>query len=57
MKNTTGNVMAALLAIFLAGSFIYGSIVIGKKLSYEWWYESYVEQTIREMVNPEYLNR
>ena len=49
---TTGMVIgAALLAI----SVVYGCYWIAKSMSYAIFYEGMVEQTIREMVKPEYL--
>lgn len=41
--------------IVLIGGTIYGSYWIAKTVSYSFFYESMVEQTVREMVKPEYL--
>jgi hypothetical protein len=37
------------------GTFCYGAFWLKKTLSYSWAYEDMVEQTVREMVKPEYL--
>ena len=42
-------------AIVLVGGLMYGSYWIAKTVSYAIFYENMVEQTIREMVKPEYL--
>lgn len=42
-------------AIILAISVVYGCYWIGKTVSYTIFYESMVEQTVREMVKPEFL--
>jgi hypothetical protein len=44
----------AAIAIFIA--IIYGFWWFGKMVSYEFMYESFVEETIREMVKQEALN-
>ena len=41
--------------IFLALSAVYGCYWIAKSMSYAIFYESMVEQTVRELVKPEYL--
>ena len=41
--------------ILLVGCLIYGGYWITKSVSYSFFYESMVEQTVREMVKPEYL--
>lgn len=52
LLGSTGMIIgAALLAI----SVVYGCYWIGKSVSYAIFYESMVEQTVREMVKPEYL--
>jgi hypothetical protein len=54
MKNlkTAGLIIGAVL---LAISAVYGCYWIAKSVSYAIFYEGMVEQTIREMVKPEYL--
>lgn len=42
-------------AILLAISVVYGCYWVAKSMSYAIFYESMVEQTVREMVKPEYL--
>ena len=42
-------------AILLVCGLMYGSYWIAKTVSYTIFYESMVEQTVREMVKPEYL--
>lgn len=35
--------------------FVWGAIILMKNLSYWWFYEDLVKETIRHMVKPEYL--
>lgn len=44
-------------AIILAICFTYGCYWLVKTVSYFFFYESMVEQTVREMVKPEYLRQ
>lgn len=37
--------------IGIVGGGIYGLTKLGKTISYNWWYEDQVRQTVREMVN------
>ncbi len=53
MKQT----IQALLSILFILAFVFGCYWLAKKLSYEWWYEDMVQETIREMVKPEYLTK
>lgn len=56
MKDTLLKILLGAILIAAIGGGIYGCNAIAKKLSYEWWYEDMVEQTVREMVKPEHLN-
>ena len=47
--------MATLLSFILACGLIYGMYWAFKTLSYVFFYESMVQQTVEEMVRPEYL--
>lgn len=40
--------VSLLIAIFAGG--IYGLAKLGKTLSYKWWYQDMVQQTVRDMV-------
>jgi len=55
MKQTIATVVGYTLAFAFIGALIWGSYWVTKKLSYEWWYESQVQQTVRDMVKEEYL--
>lgn len=44
-----------LTVICLIGALIFECYWIAKKVSYEWWYEDMVQETVRDMVKPEYL--
>jgi hypothetical protein len=47
--------MATLLSLILVCGLIYGMYLAFKTLSYVFFYESMVQQTVKEMVKPEYL--
>ena len=55
MKNIIKGGAIILLTVVITGGFIYGSYWVAKKMSYKWWYEDMVKQTITEMVKPEAL--
>ena len=55
MKKNMQLIAFGLVGIILIGGMIYGSYWIAKTVSYSFFYESMVEQTVREMVKPEYL--
>ena len=55
MKENMKLVAFGVVGIALVGGMIYGSYWIAKTVSYSFFYESMVEQTVREMVKPEYL--
>ncbi len=55
MKNFLKSAGMVIGAILLAISVVYGCYWIAKSVSYAVFYEGMVEQTIREMVKPEYL--
>jgi len=44
-------VLFIIVMIFIS----YGAQEIAKTISYSWWYEDMVKETVREMVKPEYL--
>jgi len=43
------------VVIFGIGAFIYGVVSLKKTVSYNMYYKDNVEQTVRDMVKPEYL--
>ena len=47
--------MMTILAIILSCALIYGVYWVFKTVSYSIFYEAMVEQTIIEMIKPEYL--
>ena len=49
--STLVNGVIILAVIGIICSVIYGSYWAAKHLSYSWWYEDMVKQTIRQMVN------
>jgi uncharacterized protein YneF (UPF0154 family) len=49
------NAISMILMVLVILGFAYGMWYVGKMLSYEFMYESFVEETIREMVNKEAL--
>lgn len=51
MKKLTATVALVIVSII----FIYASYMVAKSISYTLFYEDMVQQTIREMVKPEYL--
>lgn len=55
MKEEILKGISILAVICLMGGFVFGCYWLAKRLSYEWWYESMVQETVREMVKPEYL--
>lgn len=42
--------------VLIAAGLIYGVYWVAKTVSYEIFYEDMVQDTVREMVKPEYLN-
>ncbi len=57
MKENMKMIAFGLAGIVLIGGIRYGSYWIAKTVSYSFFYESMVEQTVREMVKPEYLKK
>ena len=55
MNNKVKTAMAMMIGPPALVAILWGSYWITKKLSYEWWYEDMVQETVREMVKPEYL--
>ena len=55
MKDTITIAGIITLTIAAIAPFCYGAFWLKKTLSYSWAYEDMVEQTVREMVKPEYL--
>ena len=53
MKNYIGIGIAVLLVLSIG---MYGVFWLSKKISYEIFYEDLVQQTVKDMVKPEYLN-
>lgn len=49
------NIMVWLLLAALVAFGMYGMVWIGKHLSYSWFYENLVQQTVKEMVREEAL--
>lgn len=52
-KIATSLVIASAILIIIIG--IYGVFLLKKTVSYNMFYKSRVEETVREMVKPEYL--
>lgn len=48
-------VMISLVILVLLFVIIYGGFLLTRKISYEIFYEDLVQQTIKDMVKPEYL--
>ena len=44
-----------IIGVILGAALMYGSYWIAKTLSYSFFYESMVQETIRELIKPEYL--
>ena len=55
MKDTLTIAGIIILTIVAIAPFCYGAFWLKKTPSYSWAYEDMVEQTVREMVKPEYL--
>ena len=48
-------VLLSLAALILITEIVYGCYWMIKSLSYFFFYEGFVQQTVREMIKPEYL--
>lgn len=51
------NVIVSIFGIVLICALIYGCYWVAKTVSYSIFYEDMVQETVREMVNPEYLRK
>ena len=52
---TISNIILTIIGLVLFCVFLYGCFVVGKTASYSFFYEDMVQETIEEMVKPEYL--
>ena len=52
----TSETFTIILIILIIGLVVFGLYRVSKRVSYNLWYKPMVEQTIREMIKPEYLN-
>lgn len=50
-------IIVYILAIVLGLIFIYGAYLAAKTVSYKLFYQGMVEQTVKDMVKPEYLKK
>jgi hypothetical protein len=57
MKNDTSKILGAILIVGISLSIAYAGLMIAKNLSYRWWYEDMVKQTIREVVSAQAIKR
>lgn len=57
MKDRILGAIGVIAIIIIVISTIYGLAYIGKLLSYNFWYEDQVQQTIKEMVDEKYLRK
>lgn len=49
------NAIATVIAVFVVCATIYGFFWVAKRVSYAMFYESFVQDTVRQMVKPEAL--
>ena len=49
------NFLAVVLLVVLLSGIAYVSLTMGKQLSYNWFYKSMVEKTVKELVKQEAL--
>ncbi len=49
--------VAIIVGLILWAACMYGCYWVAKTLSYSFFYEDMVQQTIKEMIKPEYLNQ
>ncbi len=49
--------MIAAIIIILLINIIYGVFLVTRKISYEIFYEGLVQQTVQDMLKPEYLRQ
>jgi hypothetical protein len=57
MKNDTSKILGAILSVGISLVIAYAGLMIAKNLSYRWWYEDMVKQTIREVVSAQAIKR
>jgi hypothetical protein len=55
MKDMILKGIFGIAGVALICGFIYGSYWVAKTVSYSFFYESMVENTVRDLVKPEYL--
>ena len=57
MKDMILKICFGIVGVALICGFIYGGYWVAKTVSYSFFYESMVEQTVKDMVKPEYLKQ